>query len=266
MRPTVVLATAIAALACGRPVQTAASGTPTPVPTPDPRITSADQLLQAMHGRYAGKWYLTLAFAQKSTYFRPDGSPSRVETWYEAAAIPGRLRIDLGEPSRGNGVLYRSDSVYSIQNGRVATRQKGRNVLTILAFDVYAQPPARTFAQLREERINMNVLRYDTLYGQPMFVVGAGPGDTTSNQFWVEAERLLFVRLIQSSAGSPVRDTRFQKFVAHGGGWVAEEVRFIVGGRPYLNQEYTDVRANVTFDASLFVPEKWMATPHWYKQ
>lgn len=253
---------AIAGFACSGPVQTVPSGAPAPR---DRGIVSADQLLEAMHGRYAGKWYWTLAFSQKSTYFRPDGTPSRVETWYEAAAIPGRLRIDLGEPSLGNGILYRNDSVYSIRGGRVASRQKGRNVLTILAFDVYAQPPSRTFSQLKDERIDMTLLRTDSLNGKRMYVVGAAPGDSTSNQFWVEADRLLFVRLVQSAERSPVRDTRFEKHVAHGGGWVAEEVRFLVGGRPFLHQQYSDVRASVPLDAALFVPEKWTTVAHWFK-
>lgn len=219
-----------------------------------------------MQGRYADKWYRNLTFVQKSTYLRPDGSVSRVETWYEAAAIPGRLRIDLGDLARGNGAIYRNDSVYSVQGGRVLDRRGGRNLLMVLGFDMYVQAPARTLAQLRDERINLAMLRADTLNGQRVYVVGAGPTDSTSNQFWVDADRLLFVRLIQSdSARSRTQDVRFEKYVQHAGGWVAEEVRFLVGGRMIFHEEYSNVRVNVTLDEDLFVPERWKTANHWFK-
>ena len=210
--------------ACGRQVQTATPSTP-PAAARLPAIVSADQLLDAMHARYARTWYKNLTFVQKSTSLRPDGSTSRVETWYEALEVPARLRIDLGEPSRGNGVLYRGDSVYQFQEGKLVDKRVGRNPLLILGFDVYGQPASRTLEQLGAEHIDTRVLRTDTLYGRRVYVVGAGPGDSTSNQFWVEADRLLFVRLIQSDAARrATRDIRFENYVQHGGGWVAEDV------------------------------------------
>ena len=219
-----------------------------------------------MHDRYAGRWYRNLTFSQKVTYSRADGTPSRVETWYEAGAMPGRLRIDLGDPSRGNGVVYRGDSVYTVQEGRITDRRLGRNSLLILGFDVYAQPVARTLAQLRAERINLDLLRTDTLYGKRVYVVGAGPTDSTSNQFWVEADRLLFVRQIQTdSARRATRDIRFENYVRHDNGWVAELVRILAGGKTVFQEEYADVRVNVPLDDDFFVPEKWSTARHWYK-
>lgn len=229
------------------------------------RITSADQLVGAMHAAYDGKWYRNLTFVQKTTYLRPDGSPSRVETWYEAGALPGRLRIDLGDVAKGNGVLFRNDSTYQVQGGRITHRAPGRNLLLTLGFDVYAQPPGRTVAQLRAEKIDLGVLHRDSLDGRPMFVVGAGPNDRTTNQFWVDAERLLFVRLIQTDPQRRrTQDIRFEKYVQHDGGWVAERVRFFGDGKPILLEEYSDVRVNVALDDALFVPERWTSAKHWY--
>src|SRR5687767_10036736 len=126
MRPIVLLLVLAAAACGGRGTADTAGGPPAPR-----GITSADQLIDAMHQRYAGKWYRNLVFVQKSTYMRPDGSPSRVETWYEALGIPGRLRIDIGDLEKANGALYRNDSVYSIQEGRVAMKMGGRNPLLV---------------------------------------------------------------------------------------------------------------------------------------
>jgi hypothetical protein len=264
MRRLAALGLALSA-ACSRQVQVGTGGS-APAASRDAAITSADQLLSAMHARYAGKWYRNLTFVQKSTYLRPDGSPSLVQTWYEAGALPGRLRIDLGDLSKNDGVLYRGDSTYQVQGGRITQKLKARNPLLILGFDVYAQPPAKTMTQLKEEGFNVTVLRTDTLYGKRVYVVGAAPGDSTSNQFWVEADRLLFVRMIQTNpANKRTQDVRFEKYVVHAGGWVAEDVRFLTSGRMFFHEEYSNVRVNVPLDEGLFVPEKWSTATHWFK-
>lgn len=271
MRKLAVLVVALVVGACQRQpaVESPAPATPAPSPTPPPgarTIMSADQLLEAMRDRYARAWYRTLTFVQRSSYMRADGTPSRVETWYEAAELPGRLRIDLGDIARGNGVLYRGDSAYTIQNGQITDRRLDRNPLLVLGFDVYAQPVPRTMEQLRGEHIDLSVLHTDTLYGRPVYVVGAGPSDTTTNQFWVDAERLVFVRLIETNPErKTTRDIRFEKYVQHGGGWVAEEVRMLAAGKEIFREEYSNVRVNVSLDENLFIPERWSSAKHWYK-
>jgi hypothetical protein len=260
MRAVSLIAAALVATACGRQVMVGSGAS-----APRDAITSADQLLAAMRERYDGKWYENLTFVQKSTYLRQDGSVNRVETWYEAAIVPGRLRIDIGELSRGTGALYRNDSAYALDRGKVVDRRRDLNPLMVLGFDVYRQPVAKTMAQLRSENINLSVLRTDRLGGREMYVVGAGPKDSTSNQFWIDAERLLFVRLIQTNPQTKrTTDTRFEKYVKHGGGWVAEEVRVLVGGRMVFHEGYSNVRVNVELDPALFIPEKWTTVKHWF--
>ena len=253
---------ALALGACSR--QSQVKNEPVQPAPRDPGITSADVLFDSMRARYAGRWFNSLTFIQKSTYFRPDGSTSRVETWYEAAKLPGRLRIDLGDPARKNGVLYRGDSVYQVQNGQVTDRRVGTNPLLVLAFDVYAQPAARSLDQLRRLGFNVGVLHVDSLAGKRMYVVGAGPRDTTTNQFWIEADRFLFTRLIQTDDRGRTQDILFEQYAQHGGGWVAEVVRFLRDGRLFFLEEYSDVRVNVTLDDNLFVPERWTSATHWH--
>lgn len=263
MRSIVLFAGAMLVAGCARQVQVGSGAGPGAAKSD--AIVSADQLITAMRERYSGKWFRTITFTQKSTYLRPDGTPSRTETWYEAAALPGRLRIDLGEPSKGNGVLYRRDSLYSLQGGKISDRRAGRNILLILGFDVYAQPTARTMDQLRAERVDVATLRTDELNGTKVYVVGAGPNDLTANQFWVDAGRLVVLRVIQSNAEKTrTQDVRFEKYTQHGGAWVAEELRMLMGARMIFHEEYSNVRVNVPLDDALFLPERWTTAPHWY--
>jgi hypothetical protein len=265
MRLTLLRLSLLAAVAsCGPMVYTGGTGGTGGSRPSTPSITSGDQLISAMRNRYIGRWYRTLTFVQKSTYYRADGSILRTETWYEAAQLPGRLRIDMGAPSRGNGVLYRNDSTYQMQSGRVTARRADSNPLLILGFDVYAQAASLTLQQLRQQGVNTSTIRSDTLDGRRVWVVGAARGDSTSNQFWVDADRLLFVRLIQTQNGRTT-DIRFGRYTQYGSGWVAEDVRVFSGGRMTFHEEYSQVRVDDTLDEDLFVPERWSAATHWYR-
>lgn len=230
-------------------------------------ITSTSALVQAMHGRYADRWYRTLTFVQTSHYYDSTGAPSRTETWYEAGRMPGMLRIDVGERRLGNGQLFRNDSAYVFQDGTLARARRARNPLMLLGFDVYAVDPARMVRMLAEEGFDTSKFHRATEGGSEYFVVGAAPGDLRGRQFWIEADRLLFWRVFlpppATAAEGPVTEIRFQKYVPHGGGWVAEEVDFLRNGRRYFFETYADVRVDVALDEALFDPGQWMSARYW---
>jgi hypothetical protein len=215
-----------------------------------------------MYDRYAGRWYSSLTFIQKTTITLPSGS-SLVQTWYEALSLPGKLRIDVEAPSRGNGSLFRHDSVYQMMAGRVAAARPEVNELLVLGFDVYAQPPSRTAEILRSRGFDLGRSHESSWDGKPVIVIGASAGDTTSKQFWVERERLLFVRLIDPTTRGRA-DTRFGRYVTVGGGWVAARVDMFLDGRPRLREEYTEIRPNPQLDPDLFDPTSWSTARHWF--
>ena len=260
-----VILVLLSAAACARQATVGTAPAPGAGKVTRATITSADQLLTKMHDRYARSMYRSLVFVQKSSYLKEDGTPSRVDTWYEALQFPGRLRIDLGEPSKGNGVLYRNDSTYQVQSGKITDRRAGRNPLLVLGFDVYAQSPAKTREQLSGEQIDVTLLHVDSLDGRKMYVVGAGPRDTTSNQFWVDADDLLFRRLIQYNATrKSASDIRFEEYKRHGDAWLSEKVRVFREGHQVFQEDYSGIKVNVTLDPNLFIAEKWSSAPHWY--
>jgi hypothetical protein len=238
----------------------ASTQTPKPAqPAPPPAMTSGSQLIAAMHDRYADKWYRTLTFVQTTTLTR--GGAPIVQTWYEAAYLPGRLRIDtnLGMKS---GAVYARDSVYSFADGKLVGADSGYNELLLLGFDVYTQPAARTDGILRHLGVDLSKIHEATWNGRPVYVVGAALGDTTSKQFWVDRERLLFVRLVEKTPRG-YTDFRFNKYEQVSGGWIATEVQQLVNGSRVLLEEYRDVRPYTTLSTALFDPRQWLTAAHW---
>jgi len=228
-------------------------------------IHSGDALLRAMHDRYASSWYRTITFTQKSTTYKADGTSS-AETWYEAALLPGKLRIDVGPASDGNGYVLVDGTVTIVKDNKIAGTRPLVNMLLVLGFDVYAQSPETTIKVVQGEGYDLSKLREDTWEGHPAYVVGADKGDLKSKQFWVTKDTLLFVRVIEPARGDPSKldDIRFTDYQPLAGTWVAARVEVHSEDKLVFSEDYSDIRANVKLDSGTFDPQQFSAT-HWEK-
>jgi hypothetical protein len=253
----------IAAGACAR----APIATPTPAPARVPAYRTGDDVVAAMHDRYAGRWYRTLTFRQKTSRLLPNGKWDE-QTWYEALALPGRLRIDFEPVSAGNGVLYARDSQFVAANGRVVRAEPGINDLLLLGFDVYANPVVRTDSLLRRQGFDLARFHHDTLDGRAMLVVGASAGEMRRKQFWVDAERLVFVRLLEPNPRDSARlqDIRFINYQPRGDAWISPRVEIRdATGKLVFSEDYFDMRTDVPLDESIFDPTPWRNPKNWVK-
>jgi hypothetical protein len=230
-------------------------------PPPELAPKNGEELVALMRDRYAGKWYKTLTFVQKTTF--PDG---RVETWYEALQLPGKLRIDVAPLDSGKTLLFRNDSLYVFEQRKLKVSQAFVHPLMVLGFDVYESPVSETVQKLRNLKFDLSKLHQTTWQGRPTYVVGAAPGDTTSPQFWIDVERLYFVRSLEPSKkdSSVINETRFDKYIPMGRGWLEMEVLFLANGKQHVKEEYSDPKVNVKLDPALFDPRVWTA-PGWVK-
>ena len=226
------------------------------------------EVLQRMHDAYAGKWYRTLTFVQKTTRYGKDGTPA-VSTWFESLrqVRPGttQLRIDVGNPSAGNGMLYTADSTWRLRAGQVASTAGSGNEFLPLIEGVYMQPVSNTIEQLRPTNVDMRRVTSGKWNDKAVWVVGTtSAADTTSPQFWIDAERNVVVRMILAPASNTgTMDIRLGGYEPLGGGWLATKVDMLVGGSPVQTEEYSEWKANVDLSAAMFDPATWTTAPHW---
>lgn len=231
---------------------------------------SGRALLERMHDHWATgtPWFNTLIFTQRTTVVRRDGTRN-VSTWYESVLAPDRLRIDFGDPSEGNGVVYTADSVYAVRAGKVERKAADGNPFLPFVIGVYTQPLERTLAQLAPLGIDMSRVRSDSWKGRPVYVVGArDASDTSSAQFWVDADRLILLRMVlapsaEAGARSEPLDIHLDDYVEVGGGWLATRVVMYSAGVARQSEEYSDWKAGVELSPDFFVAEKWSSVPHW---
>ena len=232
---------------------------------------SGHDLVRAMRAAYGRHWFTTLIFTQKTTR-RDSTGKETVSTWYESLRYTAgggtRLRIDIGSPAEGNGVIYSTDSLWAFRGGKQVAARAGGNLILPLIEDVYVQPAERTEQELAPTGIDFSrAVLPGTWQGKPVWIAGASAaGDTTSPQFWVDPENKAVVRAIFSPvSGAPVMDMRLDSLVRTGGGWLATRCEFWVGGKLVQAEDYGDWKTGVDLSPALFEPATFTTAPHWAK-
>ena len=232
---------------------------------------TGSDVLRKMHDAYAGKWYKTLTFTQKTTRWLQDGT-TRVDTWYESLRQfdpPHNtlLRIDVGDPKAGNGILFSVDSTWLMREGKLrGTRPTGNEFLPLIE-GVYMQPVDTTAAQLKRMGFDVSKATSGEWQGTPVWIVGTtSTTDSTSAQFWVDKKRNIVLRaLLPGPPNQPMLQILLNGYEPVGKGWLATKVEMSAGGKPMQTEEYSDWKVDVDLPATLFDPVTWSTATHWVK-
>ncbi|MDQ6690404.1 MAG: outer membrane lipoprotein-sorting protein [Gemmatimonadota bacterium] len=227
------------------------------------RLTSASSVLRAMHDLYAGKYLKTMRFLQNNTAYSSTGQEQHTQ-WYEHLELPGKLRIAFLPATQRSGLVQVDDKVASFDNGIRVDFRPSVNPLLLLTADVYTAPTSTIVRGLDSLNVDTDLFRTDEWEGHPVYVIGAKAGDSTSNQMWVDAERLVLLRFIQrgKNAERPmVSDMRVKTYKDIQGYQVPTEFLVLRNGRPWWREEYANVRINDEFPAGTFDQATWKDIP-----
>jgi hypothetical protein len=247
--------------ACSKTVPPAQAPAPEEAPSAV-KVASARELITMMHDRYSDSWYRTLRFAQTNTFYTQSGGEQK-SRWVENLSVPGRLRIDFEPLSSKSGLLIVNNRVTTFDNGkRVDTRHAIQPILMLTA-DVYAIPPSITARRLDSLAIDLAKFREDKLDRKRVYVIGGDKDDLESSQVWIDADKLVLVRLIQRDkrgGKTIVTDTHVNDYRDIDGFPVAHEFVSLRDGKPYFKEEYENVRVNEPIPAAMFDPTKWSSS------
>lgn len=193
-----------------------------------------------------------------------------MSTWFESVRQPEhgptQLRIDTGDLAQGNGVLYTPDSMRVFRGGKQVVQSAGGNALIPLIMGAYVQPVERTVAELAATKVDLSRPTVaGTLDGRAVWIVGVtSVSDTTSPQFWVDADNRMVLRAIFVPVrGAPTMDMRLGDVRPAGKGLLAIRCTFHAQGRLVQTEDYLDWQADRALPASRFDPAEWSTTPHW---
>jgi hypothetical protein len=221
-----------------------------PAITAPSEMVDGRALVRAMHARYADRWYRDLMLVQDVTYYE-DGHETRQQRMAEYISLPGRVRAIIGDIEEGDADIYVDGAFHRFEDGQPAGRLATVHAVLVTGFDVYAQDPERSIAQLEELGIDLERLSESTWNGRPSWVVGAAPGDSETPQMWIEKDRLLCVRVL-SRRPYGVLDVEMGGFEPLGEGWIATELVFKRNGALALREDYAEFRTLDRIDPALF--------------
>src|SRR5438094_559000 len=86
----------------------------------------------------------------------PHGGVRDSATWYESVKGPNLLRIGLGDPSAGRGVVYTAESSFVFRDGKLASSSADGNPFLPLIMGVYLQPVEETERQLAHHGVDVS--------------------------------------------------------------------------------------------------------------
>jgi hypothetical protein len=242
----------------------AASSAQAPAPAAEIDINDGESLIRAMHARYNGRWPQFVTYTQTQRLLGQSGQ--NADQLQYVALAPGRQRIDYVNPSLGNGLLARADSVYNFSNGRQVGASQGWTELLVLTQDVYHQRPEVTISVLRSLGFQLSRIQSQSFDGRRAFVIGAtSQNDSSSKQFWVERDRLVLVRIRERRGQSQFSDVRIGSHTKAGEGFVGRQTVYLVNGAPRLQLLVGAITPNAALDSALFDPKQWSTAKHWSK-
>jgi hypothetical protein len=215
------------------------------------------EVIGAMRRAHPSRALRTLAFTLTTTEYR--AATERSTRARAHARLPGKFRVTLLPSSSRNGYVRDRQRLTVFESGRAVATANRVDLATLLAYDLFAQSIDTTIMWLDSARVRFALARRDEFNGRRVWVVGAMEGDTTSLQFWVDAEQWRVLRVIQRDPRAPadVVDVRFTEFAEFLDVPVPMRSTTYRNGALTLTQEVSNVTVNPSLSSGVFDLSRW---------
>lgn len=210
------------------------------------------KILEKMHNRFAGKWYKTFTFTQKTESYKND-SLVKTATWYEAIVFPDYFRISFGEIKDGNAAIFIRDSSFNFSKGKMVRKGLRGEDLTFLLGGMYFHSLDTVLVKMKREGYDISKAHESTWNGKKYYVIGSQTDDEKQNQLWIDKDKLFVKRFIKYN-GKNKEEGLFGDHVKIGKAWSETSCSFYVNDKLIQKEIYYDYAANKPVDMGLFDP------------
>ncbi len=208
---------------------------------------NGQELLTAMHKRYYQAPCKIYAFSQRNTHYKADTVSSHSE-WHEVIEFPDKFRIDFGNPSEGNYVVFRNDSVFNFKAGKQVKMRADSNTLLLLLGGMFYRPLDDVIARVKAQGYDLDVLSEQIWNEETVFVLGALQDELAKNQIWISKKTLRVLRILESKNEKDRMDMRFEGHQDWCKGYVENKVSFRRNGKLEQVEEYYNIREVKSFN------------------
>lgn len=223
--------------------------------SPKVKFESGKDVIDFMYQKYRQAPCKAYSFSQKNTHYRNDSITGKSE-WYESVEFPDKFRINFGDKSLGDFVIFKNDSSYRYRNNELKRTNYYVNNLLLLLGGMYYREVPDVIARLEKESYNTKVMSIQKWNKQTVYVIGAPAGDLNSNQIWVNKKDWRVVRIIEKMDEGNYMDMTFDAFQKSCNGYTETKVTFKRNGKIEQVEEYYDIKAVDSFPVEEFSPKK----------
>jgi len=220
-----------------------------------PAAPKGEELLLKMHAHYKGAPCKGYRFSQKNSHYRND-SLVGISVWHESILFPDKFRINFGDTSLHNFVVFRNDSAFNFRNGAFIRERRDSNNLLLLLGGMYYRSADEMLARLKAAGYNTALVSKQTWEGRKVYVIGAKEGDLSSNQVWIEPQTYLIVRILETMKNKDQMDMRFETHQKLCRAFVETTVSFRRNGRLEQVESYYDLQPVEQFEPGEFFPKR----------
>ena len=152
-------------------------------------------LITAVHKKDYEKICQTMVFKQITKTYKNDTVFSK-QVWLKHLEYPDKLRIDMGDTTKGNYSIFKNDSAYNYRNKKLISNKRNSNSLMLLLGDLYYRPLQEVLARIQKLGIKLESMctqKYGTI---ECYVVGVQNAGETPPQVWINNTTLQVERFI----------------------------------------------------------------------
>jgi hypothetical protein len=207
---------------------------------------SGTDILKAMHKKYYQGPCKCYTFSQKNTHYKGD-SISGHSVWHEAVEFPDKFRINFGDKTAGNYIVFKNDSAFNYKNGKQVKARSDSNTLLLLLGGMYYRELENVLTRLKNAEYNFAAFSEQTWQNRDHYVIGAKKGDSLANQVWVDRLTYRVTRIIEKLNDTETMDIRFESYQPWCRGHVETRVSFRRNGKLEQEEEYYDIKETKVF-------------------
>ncbi|HWY37621.1 MAG TPA: hypothetical protein VNY73_03615 [Bacteroidia bacterium] len=214
---------------------------------------NGEELLKAMHTKYANNYCQSVQFDQKTIRYVNDSTVKDTGYWYEWINYPDKFRIDFGKKFGGNCVIFKNDSVFNYKNHKLVRKDKDENDLLLILGGMYYRNFEDVVARLERLGYDLDKLTQININKNTFYVIGsATENNENKHQIWVDKKDLKVVKLKTKLNDIDWLEIRFEDFKKTCKGFNETKVTAYKNGKLEQREEYINLRTGIAIPDSIF--------------
>lgn len=217
------------------------------------KIESGVDVIKLMKEKYNNEYLQNFTFSQYVVEFKDDSIEHKT-VWHEAYTFPNQLVIKFDSLDSGKGYIFKNDTVYIMQNNKVAKKYKNVHDLLILGFDIYGEPVQTCIEKLTENGYDLSKVCEAKLNGKSAYCVGVSEESEQKNKFYIDKENLYFLKMV-SFSHDRYGAAEFANYKNFNGKPIATKVLFYNNEKLIMTEDYFNLKFPEELDSKIYDPE-----------